>query len=77
MGNIPTPNFKLTESHSWNLGQHDSRTLPAGSFVRPIETRYVPQHILDEWKWVDHKSEVFVYCRYGIVPVPKRILRKA
>lgn len=77
----PTPNYVLTESYSYSAGSsnHDSKTLAAGSFVRPIDPRYVPKHVLDNPKyvWFNKNTEVFVYCKYGIIVVPLNIIRES
>lgn len=73
-----TPNYVLDRPHTFYRGGHDSRTLPAGSFVRPIELKYVPAHILDDeqWRWFNKEREVFCFTRYGIIPIPKEYLRE-
>lgn len=75
---IPTPNYVLMEEYNINIDTHDIKTLPQGTFVRPIEYRYVPKHVLDHplWKWFNAEREVFVYCRLGIIAVPKKLLRQ-
>lgn len=75
-----TPNYRLTEE--WliqvNKGYMDPLKLPTGTFVRPIHIDYVPKHVLEDprWKYFDSKNEVFVYTYYGIVPIPKHIMRE-
>lgn len=56
--------------------KYDVKMLPANSFVRPIDIKYVPQHCLDRFPGFDSKYQVFVYCRYGIVPIPKNQIRE-
>ena len=75
---IKTPNYALTEAHYIPMGSLDAKTLPAGSFVRPIETRYVPAHVLESklGKTFDEKLEIMCYTRFGIVPIPKNIIRE-
>lgn len=54
-------------------------TLPAGTFVKPIEPYYLPDHIKnsDDYASFSPKTQVYVYCHYGIVAIPRRVLRKA
>ena len=53
-------------------------TLPAGSYIYPIEDRYVPPHCKTSTKaaryWPDR--DVFCYTKYGIIPVPMDAIRK-
>lgn len=74
-----TPNHVLTVDFSYGEGgMYDRKTIPAGTFARPIELAYIPQHVLDDprWQYFSKETEVFVYTRYGIIPVPRRILRE-
>lgn len=73
-----TPNYVLTESFNCTPGSYTSQLLPEGSFVRPIAFDYVPRHITENPKYYhfDSKREVFVYTKFGIVAVPKNILRE-
>lgn len=73
-----TPNYILSEDYSYPTGPHESKILNSGMFVRPIEIHYVPKHVLDNplWRGFNKTKEVFVYCRYGIVPVPRNIVRE-
>ncbi len=68
-----TPNYALKEAYIVHINDYDRITLPAGSFIRPIEKRYVPKHVLEDkrWPFVDHKEEVFAYTRHGIFPIPR------
>lgn len=80
MPSVPrTPNYQLKEPWAWSTSgnHHDTRTLPQGAFVRPIEATYVPKHILEAHEGYNPSKEVFVYCRYGIILIPKNILREA
>lgn len=72
-----TPNFRLNNSFTWFLGQ-DSRTLEKFSFVRPIEYRYVPQHVIENKQWCHYNQDeyVFVYTKLGFVLVPKRYVEE-
>ncbi len=75
-----TSNYCLVSDHSYNQGnsRYDLRILSAGTFVRPLELNYVPKHVIDDerWKAFDKTKEVFCYCRYGIVPIPRNLIRE-
>lgn len=77
---IPTPNYMLNAPYSFECGQnaYDTKTLPEGTFVRPIEIQYVPAHILDNKRWRSFNSskEIFCYTHYGIIPIPREKIRK-
>lgn len=53
--------------------------IAAGTFVKPIETVYLPDHIKEEasYRWFQKSTEQFVYCSYGILVIPKHIIREA
>lgn len=74
-----TPNYRINEDFSFytpgSFG--DSKMLPEGSYVRPIELSYVPKHVLEDKRWAlfNKDKDMFVYCKLGIVCVPKRIVR--
>jgi hypothetical protein len=78
MAKVPTPNYVLTEEVKC-LNGAEWRSLPAGSFVRPILLRYLPQHILDApgHTWFDPSVSVYCFTRYGIIPVEKNKIREA
>lgn len=73
-----TPNFCLSADFMFSYDRHDTKTLPAGTFVRPLELQYVPQHVLDNplWRGFNKDKEVFVYTKFGILAVPKHIVRE-
>jgi len=74
---IKTPEYTLIEAHDHFTSGYDKRTLEAGSFINPIEPQYLPQHIknTDEFKKMDHDLFVYCYTAYGILPIPRRIIR--
>jgi hypothetical protein len=78
MPSMPTPNYVLMEDYQINLDAHDIKVLPQGTFARPIEYQYVPKHVVENplWRYYNKDRDVFVYCRAGIVLVPKKILRQ-
>ncbi len=57
------------------LGTYDTKVLPAGSFVKPISERWLPQHVKDEMRWYDPQVEVYCYTRVGMVKLPWSKLR--
>jgi hypothetical protein len=76
---MSTPNyvtkedFRFMSDSLWN-----EKVLESGTFVRPIELAYVPKHIRDNPmnRWFDAEKEVYVYCSFGIIAIPKNIVRK-
>jgi hypothetical protein len=54
------------------------KTLPAGSFVKLIHPVYLPDHLKksNENNWMDKTKETWVYCHYGIILMPLRLIRK-
>jgi hypothetical protein len=75
-----SPNYRLKEDYHLAMGRYgaDSKTIPAGSYVRPIDLCYVPPHVLDDDRWenVDLSTHVFCYVRnLGIVPIIKSVIR--
>lgn len=75
---MKTPNYVLTAAHTYHFGPHDTKVFDAGTFVRPIEKRWLPKHVLEhkDNRWVDHSREVFCYTRWGILLLPRNILRQ-
>ena len=74
-----TPNYKLIESYSYYLRPLKTKTLDAGSWVRPVDYSYVPDHVREDERWdnFDVEKFVFVYTRQGFVMVPKRLVRES
>lgn len=75
---IKTPDYVLTEDEVISFGIWDEKTIPAGSFVRPIEIVYLPQHVKDrlEHRFFDARYNVYCYTKLGIVMITKIKLRK-
>lgn len=78
MSSLPTPNFIITEDHTygedssrWSM---ESKILPKDSFVRPIDILYVPKHVKEKWVGVNLKTHVYCYTRAGIMPIPRNII---
>lgn len=74
---MKTPNFVLTEEHNCATSG-DSRMLPAGAFIRPIELIYLPRHITeaDRHRYYSPQSDIYAYTRYGIICIPKYKVRQ-
>lgn len=74
---MATPDFVLTEEFSIYNGPQDSKVLKAGSFVRPISKCYLPKHITeDPHNQYIFDDRVFCYTHYGIILIPKKLLRQ-
>lgn len=73
-----TPNYIITERFTVSLTPSDIQELPAGSYVRPIDYRYVPKHVKDDPKnkYYFENTDVFCYCKFGIILIKKDILRQ-
>jgi len=77
---MKTPDYVLDEAYthhqSWGT---EGKTLPAGSFVRPIEFRYLPKEMRDEPKYQYIEKDgtsYFCYTHIGIIAIPKDKVRK-
>jgi hypothetical protein len=75
---VKTPNYMLTEEVRF-INYGETKTIPKGAFVRPIELKYVPKHVLDSPnnRFFNSATEVFAFTRYGIVAIPKSSIREA
>jgi hypothetical protein len=75
---IPTPNYVLTEELSMADGRGGHKVLPSGSFIRPIDKKYLPKHVLedDKFKGYNIDSYEFCYSSAGIILVHKSQLRQ-
>lgn len=74
-----TPDYVLTEQVSFQINKaQDPFILPQGSFVRPINDRYIPAHIKNDpvYRSLDKKLYVFCFTRYGLIPIEKKLVRK-
>lgn len=73
-----TPNYVTNEEIYIRNGNSDAKTIPVGSFVRPIEWQYIPVHIKEDKRWASFNKEtdIFVFTRYGIVPVARKSIRE-
>lgn len=72
---LPTPNYVLTEEVT--VGDGNSRVVLApGTFVRPINSSYVPAHIKNSIFWFDPNRDEYCYTPKGILIIPKSSIRK-
>lgn len=82
------PNYILDRDFLHYFNPQNSITLTSGMFVKPIERRYVPKHILDAADWSifndkkrvyemhDDSTAVFCYTSKGIVLIPRDFIRE-
>jgi hypothetical protein len=59
-------------------GRFKGQVLPAHSFVKPIEDRWVPAEVkksIIRYNWAQN-PEIYVYCFYGIISIPKKLVRE-
>ena len=58
------------------VGKED--ILPVGSFVKPIELVYLPQHIKDSssYRWMKIAEQIFCYTHFGIILLPTNLIRR-
>jgi hypothetical protein len=68
-----TPNFAVKEEVKISMGLYDHITLEAGTFVRPIELKYIPKHVIEDKRWshFNNEKEVFCYTPKGILPIDR------
>lgn len=71
---MKTPDYIITQDVQIGHG-NDAFTLKAGTFVSPIDDRWMPKHILDARKWKDD-TEVGCYTPKGMHYIKKALLRK-
>lgn len=68
-----TPNYVLTEKISI-VGATGSKTLEAGSFVRPVRYEYLPRHVKDKYNPI--AGFIWVYTHYGLAIVQEDQVRQ-
>lgn len=68
--------YVLIEPYEWD----GHFVLPAGALAKPIEERWVPEHVKEAWRCIwtpsGHGPKVFVYTYYGFVLIPEKLLRQ-
>jgi hypothetical protein len=74
---MSTPDYKLTADFKYWVNTQDCITMPAGTFVRPVEFRYLPKELQDRSSLIKiADKEVFCHTKIGLIPIPKELLRK-
>lgn len=74
-----TPDFITIEAWSYSKGVgQEPVQFPPGTFMRPVDTYYLPKVILDssDYMWFNPTKEVYCYSPIGLIPVPKSLLRR-
>lgn len=76
---IKVADWITTEELQDRADMHNIKTLPSGSFVKPISESYLPQHIKDsgdfKW-WFNRQYDVYCYTSLGIIRIQKAKLRQ-
>jgi hypothetical protein len=74
---LPTPNYFLIKERIVQVYNKDFITLPAGSCCRPISPCYLPKHVLEYYtsKGYDKDKNDWCYTKFGIIPIPKGLIR--
>lgn len=73
---IRTPNFITTKEVTIDNGPQDKQILPAASSVRPVDDRYIPEHVKERYKWGLPADQQLCYTHYGFVPIRKDWIRE-
>lgn len=75
---MATPDYVLIEDVHYTSGGYETKTLLAGTFVRPIDKYYIPQHVKDktEHKFFNEDLEMYCYTPHGIILIRKNKMRK-
>lgn len=63
------PEYRTNSEISIKIGLDAVYILPVGAFVRPIDLKYIPKHVLESHmaKSRNLEKDGFYYTRYGIV----------
>jgi hypothetical protein len=66
------------EYQYYRSGGLEPIVLPAGTFVKILEPIYLPRHIKesDDYKYYKPETQSWVYCHFGIIVLPDKIIRK-
>jgi len=73
---VLVPEYVVMVEYACKLNDFgDTKTLPAGAYVKPIDLYYISPVTLEKWKFFNKEKEVFCYTAYGILPIPKNIVR--
>lgn len=73
MSSVKTENWITIENveiGSWS----DPKILPAGSYVKPIEKRYVPKWCLEspQASFFVEELDIFCHTQFGIFSIPRK-----
>lgn len=65
--------------YTYYTNQRHSKTIKAGTFLKPIDIRWVPKHIKEakENRYFNDKKQIFCYCHYGIIAIDRDNIREA
>lgn len=69
------PEYVLMREVTIRTGRYGGKVLPVGSFVRPIEIKWVPKDVIEEQRIYNFDKESYYYTYYGIVIVPNEDVR--
>lgn len=69
--------YVLMEEYKYKGSDKDVE-LPSGAYVSPISPQYLPRHITGGRDFDLYTRPYYEYCytRYGIIPIPFKMLRK-
>ena len=75
---MKTPDYVLSEDFKKLDANWEAKIIPAGTFVRPIDERYVPDHVKKDRLNMLMRTEHDVYCYtpMGIILIPFAIIRR-
>lgn len=71
-----TKGYVLSQAFNYRIDIHDSIDLPSGSFVLPMDARWVPQEVKNRIG-KPGINEIYVHTKHGIIIVPAKIVRLA
>lgn len=65
--------YVTTDAFTYRIDIHDHIEIPQGSFITPMEDRWVPKEVKNRLaKPTIH--EVYVYTKYGFIVIPKKLI---
>lgn len=74
---MKTQDYVTVQELSVSVGHGKTELLPENSFVKLIQDNYLPRHVKssDIYRLYSGESK-FYYCRFGIVPINPKYIRK-
>ena len=70
------PEYVLREAHSCKSDPFGAdKMLPAGAYIKPINFYYISALTKERWPSFNPETQVFCYTAYGIIPIPKSLVR--